>query len=108
MRTKEGQEKHDKFVGTAALFLKQKGFNKMYVDLPNFAKPPKVNGYIPDIYAVKTKLLISGLTLPVETLLVEVETEDTQNTMSAMLQHFAFQKWASENRQTFFEVIIAK
>lgn len=108
MRTKEGQTLHDTWVSGAGRFLRGKGFDTVYVDLPNCAKPPKLNGYIPDVYAIKNKALFPGSSLNVsEVYIVEVETEDSKSTLETLLQHFSLRKWAQDNRAVF-EVVIAK
>jgi len=106
MRTKEGQKLHDSFVAAVAGMLVKRGFNRVFADLPGRTKPPKLNGYIPDIYAVKVERF-QGLPFAREVVVVEVETEDTQNTLQTLLQHMALRKWAIDNRAAF-EVIIAK
>ncbi|MBU0964105.1 hypothetical protein KKC06_03640 [Patescibacteria group bacterium] len=64
-RGKVGQTKHDKKVSQRLDFYKERGF-RTWADLPNRAKPPKVGGRIPDIYArKKSKLFVEEIETPV-------------------------------------------
>jgi len=56
-RGKIGQAKHDNKVRKELEKLKDDGY-RVRADLPNRARPPKVGGVIPDIYARKGKKLI--------------------------------------------------
>ena len=106
MRTKQGQELHDSFVGAVVTLLWQRGFNPIYADLPTKAKPPVLNGYVPDVYAIKNQM--SSLGFPMNTVhIVEVETEDTVNTAETNRQLSAFRQWATTNNATF-DVVVAK
>jgi len=107
MRTKEGQKLHDSFVAAVAGVLVKKRFNRVFADLPGRTKPPKLNGYIPDVYAVKVGTSLVGLPVVTAIFVVEVETEDTQSTPTTLLQHLALRKWAIDNRAAF-EVVVAK
>lgn len=55
-RGKIGQAKHDKKVRQRLDYYKKKDY-RVWADLPKRAKPPKVGGVIPDIYARKKKKL---------------------------------------------------
>jgi len=45
MRTKEGQEKHDRAVAAQASWFVNNGWPVVYADLPNLAKPPQIGGF---------------------------------------------------------------
>jgi len=73
-RGKIGQAKHDKKVQSELEKLKDQGF-RVRADLPNRAKPPKVGGVIPDIYArKKSKLIVE-----------EIETKSSLNSAGDQL-----------------------
>jgi len=55
-RGKIGQMRHDKKVQQRLEHYKEKKF-RVWADLPGRARPPKVGGVIPDIYARKKKKL---------------------------------------------------
>jgi len=74
-RGKIGQAKHDRKVQQRLDYYKEKGF-WVRADLPDRAKPPKVGGKIPDIYARK------GDELVVE----EIETSSTKESDKAQQQ----------------------
>jgi len=67
-RGKTGQAKHDKKVQQRLDYYKKKNF-RVWADLPNRARPPKVGGVIPDIYARKKKKLF----------IEEIETPTTKD-----------------------------
>lgn len=56
-RGKIGQAKHDTKVKSELEKLIGEGF-RVWADLPGRARPPKVSGIIPDIYARKRKRLV--------------------------------------------------
>ncbi len=63
-RGKVGQAKHDKKVQQRLDYYKEKEF-RVWADLPGRAKPPKVGGVIPDIYArKKEKLIVEEIETP--------------------------------------------
>lgn len=66
-RGKIGQAKHDRKVRQRLDYYRGKGF-RVWADLPDRARPPKVGGVIPDIYARKKKKLF----------VEEIETPSTQ------------------------------
>ena len=82
-RGKVGQAKHDRKVTQRLDYYKDKGF-RTWADLPGRAKPPKVGGRIPDIYARKGKKLI----------VEEIETLATKNTDTK--QHQQLRKGTKE------------
>lgn len=65
-RGKVGQAKHDNKVRQELEKLKDEEY-RVWADLPGRARPPKVGGVIPDIYARKGKKLI----------IEEIETKST-------------------------------
>lgn len=85
MRLKANQGRHDAEVLRRGVDAKKKGWATVFVDLPNYIKPPTINGYIPDIYAHNGA----------EELLIEIETNDT-NSLHAVSQHVAFRQWANQ------------
>jgi len=55
-RGKIGQAKHDRKVQQRLDYYKKRGY-RVWADLPKRARPPKIGGVIPDIYARKKKKL---------------------------------------------------
>jgi len=70
---------HEVMVRTRAKNLKTEGYT-VYADISGYTKPPQINGYIPDIYAVKDNLKI----------IVEVETCDTISDEHTRNQYLSF------------------
>ena len=103
MRTKENQTSHDSQVGIQANSLIDKGFNKIFVDLPGYAKPPTINGHIPDVFAQK---ILNGIIT--ETAIIEIETEDTLSTPHTFMQHSVFKQYATSRPNTWFATVIAR
>jgi len=63
-RGKIGQAKHDRKVQQRLDHYKEKGF-RVWADLPGRARPPKVGGVIPDIYARKgSELIVEEIETP--------------------------------------------
>lgn len=81
-RTKDGQQKHDAAVAYYAAEFAKKNY-VVYADLPDKAKPPEINGFVPDIYAIFGNKLV----------VVEIETVDSVNTEHARQQDIAFYQW---------------
>lgn len=106
IRTKERQELHDSFVAVVADILVKRGFNIVFADLPGKTKPPKLNGHIPDVYAIKVEKSLFGSSV-IATFVVEVETEESLNGLTTVLQHLAFRTWAINNKAVF-EVVVAR
>lgn len=96
-RTKENQNTHDKAVASWAQVLLNKGWKIVYADLPNKAKPPKIGGYIPDIYGVYGS----------QEIIIEVETEDSKNSDHTKMQINAFNLWKSQKMSRKFLIKIA-
>lgn len=91
IRTKVNQKKHDVGVSNFARQVILAGWNTVWSDLPGNIKPPIINGFIPDIYAIHN----DG-----ERYLVEIETADSINTQHALRQKSAFQIWVNASPRT--------
>lgn len=87
-RTKAGQFQHDQKVLQRYEFFRKIGA-WVRADLPDHAKPPKIKGRIPDIYAKIGKQLF----------VEEVETRDTID--KDYLQHKLLEKGTEEKGGTF-------
>lgn len=95
-RTKENQYKHDLGVAKYVKLLANKGL-KVFADLPNTAKPPKIGAFIPDIYAVSS----------LHEIVVEVETVESKYTDHALMQAATFTSWASAStKRRFFRQVV--
>jgi arginine/ornithine N-succinyltransferase beta subunit len=81
-RSLTGRNAHCKGIYREAIILKQDGWYVMADHIPGFDKPPEIEGYIPDIYAVKASC----------TYIIEVETgsEDDRE------QHAALRNYARQ------------
>ena len=53
-RTKTGQKQHDRAVLRSAQWYKNQGY-KVKADLPQWKRPKKIKGFIPDLIAKKDK-----------------------------------------------------
>ena len=93
-RGKIGQAKHDAKVESELQKLIREGF-RVRADLPNRARPPKVGGVIPDIYARKGQKLI----------IEEIETASTKESDKSQQQKL---KKGTEKLGGEFKVKIAK
>lgn len=93
-RTKQGQELHDRKVAEVARNLERRGYD-VRADLPGHPRPPAIDGYVPDVVAVKGR----------KVLVREVETQGTVATDRD--QHRAFDEWAERNSADF-RILIAK
>lgn len=78
-RSAAGQIAHDKGVYREAINLQRKGWQVLADHIPGFVSPPEIEGYVPDIYAIKET----------ETLIIEIETNGEDD----HLQHCAFEKY---------------
>lgn len=65
-----------------------------------------LGGYVPDVYAERT-LFLGTLPSRKEVMVVEVETEESQNTRETAEQIMALRAWASLNG-ALFELWIAR
>jgi len=91
IRIKENQRRHDVGVGNSARQVILAGWNTVRSDLPGNTKPPMINGFIPDIYAMHN----NG-----QRYLIEIETTDSINTQHALQQKVAFQAWVNASPKT--------
>ena len=89
-RTKIGQKRHDDGVLRSVKWYEGQGFD-ISADLPDYNKPKKINGYIPDWIAKKGKKEIIG----------EVETKGSSEKDKEQQQ--AFKKYASEKPGRIFK-----
>jgi hypothetical protein len=94
-RAKTGQVKHDTKVGQRANYYKNKGATFIRTDLRGGAKPPKLNGRIPDLY-----VRLNG-----ELFVEEIETKDSLTKDQAQQEIL---KNATKKRGGKFKVIVAK
>lgn len=92
-QTKTGQRKHDASVLRSAEWYKNNGY-KVKADLPNYAKPKKIGGFIPDLIAKKGKKEIIG----------EIETKKSNEADKE--QQDAFKKYAEKTGAEFKKKII--
>jgi len=90
------QSTHDTVVRKIADTLNDDGWTVEADHVDSYDQPDSINGYIPDIYAVKA----SGL----RSLVVEVET----GTSDDEDQRAAFKKWSRENVLRTYQGILAK
>lgn len=65
-----------------------------YVHLPGYDRPPLINGYIPDVYAVHG----------IEVTILEVEDEESITSQHTKLQLAAFDAWAKASPHRRFLV----
>lgn len=93
-RGKIGQAKHDNKVRQELEKLKDEGY-RVWADLPDRARPPKVGGVIPDIYARKRKKLI-------------VEEIETKSTLEADQKQQIKLKKGTKELGGIFKVKVAK
>ena len=89
-RIKTGQKQHDEAVLRSVKWYESQGY-KVKADLPDYDKPKKIKGYIPDWIAKKGKKEIIG----------EVETKDTNQKDKD--QQKAFKEYAKEKRTVEFK-----
>ena len=93
-RGKIGQAKHDNKVRQELEKLEGEDY-RVWADLPDRARPPKVGGVIPDIYARKGKKLI-------------VEEIETKSTLKSDQKQQEKLKEGTENLGGVFKVKLAK
>src|SRR3989338_3667959 len=94
VRTKEGQEQHDRSVAYWANQVINAGWSYVRSDLPGNPKPDPIGGHIPDVYAHHSN----------QEYVIEVETSDSKNSEHAQLQKVTFQKWANSAPGRIFQV----
>jgi len=88
-KTKTGQKKHDNGVLKSVEYYKSIGY-KVFADLPNYEKPKKISGFIPDVIARKGR----------KEVIIEVETKKTL--VSDQDQQEAFKKYANKSSNRKF------
>ena len=88
-RTKTGQKKHDDGVLKSAKWYKNHGF-KIEADLPDWNKPKKIGGFIPDLIAKKDK----------KEIILEVETKNTNELDKD--QQKAFKEYSKKGKGRIF------
>lgn len=87
-RSPNGQNAHSKGIYREAYNLLKTGWHVMADHIPGFNKPPEIEGYTPDIYAVKEE----------NTCILEIETGNNDD----LAQHAAFRKYAKDFRDILF------
>ena len=98
IRTKTNQVRHDVGVGNIAKQVVLAGWNFVRSDLRGNTKPPRINGFIPDVYVAHYG----------RQRVIEVETTDSINTQHALQQKAAFQRWVNASPTTrSFEIRLA-
>jgi len=89
-RTKTGQKQHDQAVLRSAEWYENQGY-KVKADLPNWDKPKKIGGFIPDLIAKKGK----------KEVIKEIETKNTNEKDEK--QHEAFEEYAKRRKTREFK-----
>lgn len=92
-RTKTGQKKHDSAVLKTAQWYENNGY-KVKADLPDYAKPKKIGGFIPDLIVKKAKV----------EKVIEIETK--QSDKIDQEQQTAFKQYAKKNNIEFKKKVI--
>lgn len=95
---KTNQGIHDLEVNRIARRCVQQGY-AVFADLPDLAKPPRLLGYIPDIYAEKK--ILPGNPGIWSIVVVEVETQDTIGSDQTKMQIDALRTWCASRRAKF-------
>ena len=95
IRTTAKDTLHDAEVTLQAILYTNKNYS-VAADIGGYLQPDKIGGYIPDLIATKG----------VETIIIEVETEETVNSTHAKAQAQAFQAWANSRLFTTFRQIV--
>ncbi len=91
-RTPTSQSKHDQEVKRLAIKYQNEGY-KVEADLKGFQRPEMVGGFIPDIKVKK-----GG-----QEIIIEVETFDSVDSTSDLLQKDAFQNWSRQYKKRHFK-----
>lgn len=93
IRSEVGRNAHCKGIYREAINLKQQGWYVMADHIPGFENPPEIEGYIPDIYAIRATC----------TYIIEIETSNKDDKE----QHEAFKNYARQfSRIRFFVRIV--
>ncbi len=88
-----GQNAHCKGIYREAINLKHEGWYVMADHIPGFESPPEIEGFIPDIYAIRNTC----------TYIIEIETSHQDDKE----QHAAFKSYARQfSRIRFFVRIV--
>lgn len=107
MRSNFEQELHDDFVNLVSSFLRERGYNYVKSVLSLDSLPPKINGYMPDVFAEKIRLDPLGNPQIIDTLVIAVETTNSKRKIQSIKQHKALEEWAKNNKADF-KLVIAK
>lgn len=100
-RDTRNQTKHNKMVGYLARKYKRDGFDEVYASqLPDWEEPAEINGYRPDVVAIKLR----GDRAP-KIVVIEVETPETFKQTYHMKQRQAFKNWARRSGNRSFRVV---
>ncbi|MBA7588087.1 hypothetical protein ES708_30135 [subsurface metagenome] len=89
-RTKTGQKRHDEAVLRSVKWYEGRG-HKVNADLPDYDKPKKIGGYVPDLIAKKDK----------KEIILEVETRNTNELDKE--QQKAFKEYSKRGKGRIFK-----
>ena len=87
-RSPNGQNAHCKGIYREAYYLVKNGWHVMADHIPGFSSPPEIEGFTPDIYAIKAE----------STYILEIETSNSDDSE----QHDAFRRYAKNFRNILF------
>ena len=109
MRTQKRQTAHNRAVGRIAAYYGSKGYT-VWADLPAYRekgmKPSEVFGKVPDIIAQRPARIDHRNIM--ETVIIEVETSDTQNGSHALAQKRAFERAERQWAWTEFRLHVVR
>jgi len=88
-RNKASRRKHDKAILRSAKWYENRGY-KVNADIPDYKKPKKIRGYIPDLIVKKGK----------KEIIVEIETKKTNK--ADINQQQAFKNYANQKKEAKF------
>ena len=103
MCTHGHQSVHDTSLYRLALEYRRLGY-RVRADAAGYEKPDCIHGYRPDLVATR---LLYGPPTVVQTVIVEVETEDSAHTYDAIARADAFWQAAAEDPNTRFLIWMA-
>lgn len=106
-RSAENQSAHDAKILSEARRYAANGYI-VRADVDGYPDPVYINGRLPDLIAVKERSLTVGGQPSRERIIIEVETEDSQNDPHAKEQAEAFNKAVQDGEYTDFKVVIAR
>jgi hypothetical protein len=93
IRSVVGRNAHCKGIYREAINLKQAGWYVMADHIPGFERPPEIEGFIPDIYAIKATC----------TYIIEIETSSEDDKE----QHAALKEYARQfSKIRFFVQVV--